>query len=108
MKLIIILLASWYSIASLTAEGTFKYSKGAMANGEIFRDDRLTAATYLYPLGCWLRVTNLSNRKTVKVKVTDRTNKRFAKTRIDLSQLAFSRIAKLERGLVAVKVERIK
>ena len=102
------LLASWYSIASLTKEGTYKYSKGVMANGKLFNDNGLTAATRLFSLGTLLLVTNIANGKTVQVEVTDRIGKRFAQTRIDLSQYAFSRIANLEQGIVPVNITIIK
>jgi rare lipoprotein A (peptidoglycan hydrolase) len=100
------LTASWYSIESLKKEGTYKYSKGIMANGRIFNND-YTCATNLYPLGAILRVYNPKNGKEVSVEVTDRINKRFTKTRIDLSQKAFSEIAECRQGIVRVKVEYI-
>jgi rare lipoprotein A len=103
------LTASWYSRASLAKEGTWKHGKEErMANGERFHDNNLTCATRLYVLGHHLRVTNIKNNKSVIVKVTDRIGKRFASTRIDLSKLAFSRIAELKDGLVAVTVEEVK
>ena len=104
----LILTASWYSVDSLKREGTYKYSKGVMANGEIFNDNDSTCATRLYPLGIYLCITNLQNNKMVIVKVTDRIGKRFAKTRIDLSKGAFSKIADLKQGIIQVKVEAIK
>ena len=103
-----LLMASWYSIESLKKEGTYKYSKGVMANGKNFDENNLTCATRLFPLGSSLFITNLENGKKVVVLVTDRIGKRFTTKRIDLSKLAFSRIAELKRGVVAVKVERIK
>jgi rare lipoprotein A len=102
------LTASWYSIQSLKKEGTYKYSKGVMANGNIFMDNNLTCATRLFPLGSLLRITRIKTKTSVVVLVTDRIGKRFAKKRIDLSKLAFSRIAELKTGIVAVKVEKIK
>jgi rare lipoprotein A len=100
--------ASWYSIESLKKEGTYKYSKGVMANGKYFNDNNLTCATRLFPLGTLLCITNANNEKSVVVKTTDRIGKRFAKTRIDLSKGAFSQIANLDRGLIPIKVEVIK
>jgi hypothetical protein len=97
--------ASWYSVESLKKEGTWKYSKGVMANGKQFNENDLTCACRISPLGSYLRITNTKNGRMVIVKVTDRIGKRFATTRVDLSKLAFSRIAKLEDGVVAVKVE---
>jgi rare lipoprotein A len=105
--LTILLIASWYSIASLISEGTYKHSKGVMANGHRFRDDHYTCATRLYPLGSYLRVTNLQNNKVVVVKVTDRIGKRFATKRIDLSKAAFYSIASLGKGLISVKIKRV-
>jgi rare lipoprotein A len=99
--------ASWYSVESLKKEGTWKYSKGVMANGHIFSDNGFTCATRIFPLGTLVRVTNSISKSFVYVKVTDRIGKRFGKTRIDLSKLAFQRIASLNNGLVNVTVERI-
>ena len=99
--------ASWYSVQSLKNEGTYKYSKGVMANGTLFVDDNLTCATRLYPLGTILRITNLDTKRSVEVKVTDRIGKRFTYKRIDLSKGAFSKIADCKQGLVQVLVERV-
>lgn len=104
----ITLTASWYSIQSLKQEGTYKYSKGVMANGDSFRNEDFTCATWLYPLGTRLRVTNIKTGRYVFVKVTDRINKRFAKIRIDLSKRAFREIADLKQGIIKVKIEVIK
>lgn len=101
--------ASWYSEASLIKEGTRKVGeRQVMANGQIFNDNLLVCATRLYPLGSLLRITNIENGKSVDVRVGDRIGKRFAETRIDLSKLAFSRISKLEKGIIPIKVEVIK
>jgi hypothetical protein len=99
------LTASWYSMASLKKEGTFKTSKGVMANGQMFEDGKLTAATRLFPLGTRLSVRNVRTNRRVLVTVTDRIGKRFAKTRIDLSKAAFAQIAQLSAGVVPVEVE---
>ena len=101
------LTASWYSVESLKKEGTWKYSKGVMANGEIFKDERLTCATRLWPLNTYVRITSLETNESIIVKITDRIGKRFAKTRIDLSISAFKRISTPKQGLVTVNVERI-
>ena|SRR3990167_3748879 len=97
--------ASWYSISSLKREGTFKTSKGVMANGRIFDENAYTSASCDFQLGDVLLVRR--GNKTVVVTVTDRTNKRFKGKRIDLSKRAFSEISDLELGLVEVQVELI-
>jgi rare lipoprotein A len=103
-----ILTASWYSVQSLKDEGTYKYSKGVMANGKLFADSKMVAATRIYPLGAILLVSNPSNGTSVTVRVTDRIGKRFATKRIDLSKGAFAQIANLQQGITKVSVERIK
>lgn len=101
------LIASWYSIDSLKQEGTYKHSKGVMANGQLFNDNAPTCATRLYPLNTWLCVTNIKSGQSIIVKVTDRIGKRFATKRIDLSKGAFSQIANLKQGIVSVKVRAL-
>ena len=102
------LTASYYSLASLKAEGTFKTSQGVMANGELFKDDDMVCATRLYPLYSVLKVRCLKTNKSVVVVVKDRIGKRFAKTRIDLSKGAFRQIAPIKWGITKVEVTRIK
>ncbi len=97
--------ASWYSMESLKKEGTYAKSNGFMANGRVFKDNSLTCAARLYPLGTKLMVTNLANGKSVIVVVTDRIGKRFAKSRIDLSRGAFQKIADLKKGILVVNVK---
>ena len=101
-------MASYYSVKSLHQEGTFKRSKGIMANGEAFTDSGLTVATgKQYPLGSTLLVTNRENGRSVLVKVTDRIGKRFRNSRVDLSRGAFQRIASLDKGLIIVSVRQV-
>jgi len=99
--------ASWYSISSLQKEGTYRYSKGVMANGKKFSDSSPTCASWDYPLGTWLCVTNGRSGASVVVRVTDRTARRFKGKRIDLSKGAFSQIADCKQGIVQVLVEEI-
>ena len=100
----VFLTASWYSVESLKREGTFKTSKGVMANGQMFKDENLTAATRLWPLGTRLVVRNVRTNRRVLVTVTDRIGRRFETKRIDLSKAAFAQIAQLSAGLVSVEV----
>ncbi len=97
--------ASWYSVQSLKKEGTFKTSHGVMANGQIFKDENLTCATRLFPLGTKIKIININNGKSVIVKVTDRIGKRFAHKRIDLSKSAFEKIANLKEGIIPITYE---
>ncbi len=97
------LTASWYSVESLKREGTWKYSKGVMANGKLFKDIDMVCASCDYGLGDRLLIS--TKDKSVVVTVSDRTNKRFKGKRIDLSKSAFMQIANLKQGLISVKVE---
>ena len=100
--------ASWYSRAALTRDGQDKITHFIMANGKEFFDEGLTcAAGKQYKLNTYLRIRNNDNGKEVVVKVTDRLNRRFYQTRIDLSKYAFSQIASLKQGIVPITVEVI-
>jgi len=101
------LTASWYSVQSLKDEGTYKTSKGIMANGEKFKDEALTCATRDYPLGTVLCVRDNETGRVVEVKVTDRISKRFQGKRIDLSKgsmVALGGERALKKGLLRVEV----
>ncbi len=76
------------------------------ANGEIFRQDKMTAAHKTLPLGTWVKVTNLNNDSTVIVKINDRMplwNKRS----IDLTEAAAGQLNYISRGLTRVLIEII-
>ena len=84
------------------------YSKRATgsrtASGERLHHDSLTCAHRSYPFGSMLRVTNLTNGKTVDVKVTDRGP--YGRGRIiDLSYGAAREIGMLSQGVVLVEVK---
>jgi rare lipoprotein A len=68
--------------------------------------ERLTAAHRTLPFNTWLEVTNLSNRKRVDVRVTDRGP--FVKGRIiDLSLGAAREIDMIREGVVRVRIKVI-
>ncbi len=76
------------------------------ANGEIYDQDALTAAHRTLPMPSMVRVTNLENGRSVKVRVNDRgpfTNGRL----IDLSRRAAELLGYRERGTAKVLVEVI-
>jgi len=100
------LIASWYDETSLRDEGTWTRTHGVMANGKQYDPGRLSCATRDWPLGTRLIVRSLDSDRSVVVVVTDRTARRFAGKRIDLSVAAFSVLGDLERGLIRVEVEK--
>jgi rare lipoprotein A len=89
--------ASWYGIP---------YHGRRAASGEIYNMDSLTAAHRKLPFQTWVEVTNLSNGKTVDVRINDRGP--FAHGRIiDLSQAAARDIDMLRPGTARVRLKVI-
>ena len=102
-----VLTASWYSRADLVRDGQDKRTHFIMANGKEFKDDALVCASWDWPLGTWVCVTNRVTGAVVVVRVSDRTARRFKGKRIDLSKGAFNKIADCKQGIVQVLVERL-
>jgi rare lipoprotein A len=94
-------IASWYG------DETYRQRGGHMtANGEAFNPDGLSAAHKLLPLPIFVRVTNLSNRRSIIVRVNDRGP--FVNGRIiDLSAGAARRLGFYDQGTARVLVEAI-
>ncbi len=90
-------LASWY--------GPGFHGKRT-ANKEVYNKRDMTAAHRTLPLPSLVRVTNLSNRKSVIVRINDRGP--FAQTHnriIDLSEKAAEMLGIKEMGVAEVKVQ---
>src|SRR6476646_6437617 len=90
-----------YGTASYYAN---KFEGRLTANGEVFSQQKMTAACNVLPLGMWIKVTNLYNGRSVIVKVNDRLhykNKRL----VDLSKTAAKKMGYTGGGLTKVKVE---
>ena len=80
-----------------------KFQHRKTANGERFDNNAMTAAHKTLPFGTEVIVTNLSNGKSVKVRINDRGP--FVKGRIiDLSSIAFSQISNLDKGIEKVDI----
>ena len=74
------------------------------ASGEIFNQERFTAAHPTLPWGSRVKVTNLANGKSVEVRINDRGP--FVKGRIiDVSRAAARALGMMESGIATVKVE---
>lgn len=61
----------WFQVGVASWYGPH-FQGRATATGEKYNMHQLTCAHRTLPLGTWLRVTNLRNRKTVFVRVNDR------------------------------------
>ena len=98
--------ASWYDYASCRKEGT---SGRYTASGKRFNHNALTCASWDYPFGSKLKITNRHNGKSVVVTVNDRgpAKRLHRKGRIiDLSRMAFAQIANLNTGVIKISVEK--
>ncbi len=90
--------ASWYGK---------KWHGRKTASGEPFDRRKLTAAHKRLPFGTIVRVTNLRNRRSVRVRINDRGP--YIKGRIiDVSEAAARRLKMLRAGVVPVKIEIIR
>lgn len=86
-----------------------KFEGRLTATGEVFKQKLFTAASNLYKLNTWVRVTNLRNGKSVIVRVNDRMHPNMLKLGrvIDLSHTAAKQLGMTGHGLQKVKVEKV-
>ena len=90
-----------YGVASYYHD---KFEGRQTANGDIFTQAKLTAASNKFPLNCWVRVTNTRNKKSIVVRIIDRMH--HLNTRlIDLSRKSAEELKFIGKGLTRVKVE---
>jgi rare lipoprotein A len=94
-------------VVTETGKASFYHDKFAgrkTASGERYNRNKLTAAHKTLPFGTMVKVTNLTNGRTVIVKVNDRGP--FAKGRIiDLSKKAAHKVGMIDAGVANVKIE---
>jgi len=90
-------LASWYGD---------DFHGRLTANGEVFDMDALTAAHPTLPMPCYARVTNLSNGKSLIVRVNDR-GPYHGNRLIDLSNKAAELLEFKRNGVARVRVEYV-
>lgn len=92
-----VVLASWYGP---TFHGRLT------ASGQVFDQERMTAAHKTLPFGTKLRVTNLRNGRSVLVVINDRGP--FVRNRqLDLSKGAARRLGLIQRGTGPVLIEKL-
>ena len=93
--------AAKYGIASYYAD---KFKGRETTSGELYLPEKYTAACNVVPLNTWIKVTNLTNHKSVFVKINDRMhpkNKRL----VDLSKIAAKKLNLIAYGIIKVKLE---
>jgi rare lipoprotein A len=92
-----------YGVASFYAD---KFEGRKTCTDEIFTQKKLTAACNTLPLNCWIKVTNLKNKKSVLVRVNDRMHPANPRL-IDMSKTAARALGYTGHGLTRVKIEYI-
>ena len=108
-----LLLISLYGMTTTASaeEGAASYYSDSLhgnptASGESYDKNAMTAAHQTLPFGTKVRVTNLSNNKSVVVRINDRgphTKDRV----IDVSGAAAKKLGLLDSGTAEVSIEKI-
>lgn len=75
------------------------------ASGDRYDKTAMTAAHRTVPFNTVVRVTNLTNRRTVQVRINDRGPFGIRRRIIDLSRAAAERLDMIRDGVVPVRVE---
>lgn len=107
LLLVIITLGACAPKISQTGKASYyadKFNGRKTASGETFRNSKLTAAHKTLPFGTRVKVTNLSNGRSVKVRINDR-GPFVAGRIIDLSKKAAKRINMVNAGVQEVKLK---
>jgi rare lipoprotein A len=99
-------------LATAHGEATYyadRFEGRFTASGSVFRQSGMLAAHRDYPFGTVLRVTNLTNGRTVEVRVVDRLpparTDRAPRTVVDVSKGAAELLDFVRAGRVPVRVE---
>lgn len=81
-----------------------KFHGRKTANGEVYDQNKMTAAHRTLPFGTRVRVTNLENARSVELRINDRGP--FVEGRIiDVSYRAAQELDFVRAGLARVRVE---
>jgi rare lipoprotein A len=98
------ILQTEYTVASYYAD---KFNGRKTANGETYDMYGISAAHISYPFGTIVKVTNMSNGKSIILKINDRkpdTNGRD----IDLSLGAAKKLEMVQSGIAKVRIDVLK
>ena len=92
------------NMSGLAAVYSDKLAGHKTASGEVFSQQKLTAAHPSLPFGTKVNVTNTNNNKTVEVRINDRGPKQAGRV-IDMSSAAAAKIGLGKKGTAPVKLE---
>ncbi|MGL4635997.1 MAG: septal ring lytic transglycosylase RlpA family protein [Beijerinckiaceae bacterium] len=102
-------LASTDALANQTGMASYygpKFHGKKTASGERFNQNAMTAAHRTAPFGSQMKVTNVSNGRSVVVRINDRGP--FIRGRIiDVSTTAARQLGLVQRGVGRVRVQRL-
>jgi rare lipoprotein A len=96
----------WYQIGQASWYGRH-FQGRKTATGETYDMNGLTCAHRSLPLGSWIRVTNLKNRRSIFVRVNDRGPVPESRI-VDLSYGAAQAVGIADAGLGKVKLEAVR
>lgn|GEM_PF-1876272 len=75
------------------------------ATGEVFSNEKFTAASNYFKLGTFVKVTNMANGRFIYVKINDRMG--HPGRMIDLTNRAAKELKFVTRGTTKVKIEEV-
>lgn len=86
-----------------------KFEGGLTATGEIFRHSKFTAASNVFALNTWVRVTNLISGQSIIVRINDRMHPSMTKKGriLDLTLTGAKKLHIINKGIAKVKIEPI-
>ena len=91
-------------MSGLAAVYSDKLAGHKTASGEVFSQEKLTAAHPSLPFGTKVSVTNTNNDRTVEVRINDRGPKQAGRV-VDLSSAAAAKIGLGKKSMAPVKLE---
>jgi rare lipoprotein A len=91
--------ASWYG---------WRMKGRKTANGEKYNPKDMTAAHRTLPFNTIVKVTNLENGKSCKVRINDRGPAKWTHRIIDLSKAAADDLDYVKKGVARVKIETVR
>jgi rare lipoprotein A len=95
----------WFQIGKASWYGG-KFNGRLTANGEAYDMYAMTCAHRTLPLGSWIRVTNLKNKRSTFLRVNDRGPMEPSRI-VDLSYAAAERLGMDMEGLAKVRIEEV-
>lgn len=86
-----------------------RFEGNLTATGEVFHHSNLTAASNVFALNTWVKVTNILTGKSIIVRINDRMHPRMnEKGRVlDLTLTGAKQLKIVNRGVAKVKIETL-